>query len=167
MAMECTEILSALRELSSEKYKANVVKMGIPEESSIGVSTGDIRKLAKEIGKSGEIARELWLSGYHEARLLAVLLMDKKTTTLEECQELMNDVISWDLCDHLCKNLIIKIKGYQKLIDKWCDSNKTYLRRGAFTLIASAAIHEKELPEDQADRYLDLIRHYPRMSGSM
>ncbi|GEM_PF-5821936 len=29
------------------KYKANVVKMGIPENYNIGSSTGDIQKLAK------------------------------------------------------------------------------------------------------------------------
>lgn len=44
--------------------------MGIPEENSIGVSTADIRKLAKEIGRSNELAFALWQTGYPETRLL-------------------------------------------------------------------------------------------------
>lgn len=58
--MTCDEIILELKSISSEKYKANVIKMGIPENNSIGVSTGDIRKLAKGVKKSNEFAYELW-----------------------------------------------------------------------------------------------------------
>lgn len=72
----------------------------------------------------------------------------------------MHDVISWDLCDHLCKNLLIKLKGYEDLIEKWCDAEATYMKRAAFTLMASAAIHEKNLQKEALDHYLSLIRTY-------
>ena len=156
--MTSNEILSELKALSSEKYKANVVKLGIPETCSIGVSTEDVRKLAKKAGRDNSLAHELWNTGYHEARLLAVLVMDKKKLTLQEAETLMYDVISWDLCDHLCKNLLIKMKGYEELIEKWCDSEATYTKRAAFTLMASAAIHEKSLENHILDHYLALIR---------
>lgn len=156
--MTCNEILEELNKLSSEKYKANVVKLGIPKENSIGVSTGDVRKLAKQFPKSNELAAELWQTGYHEAKLLAVLLFDKKTISLEQAAGLMEDVQSWDLCDHLCKNLLLKIPGYQELIFNWRLSEGTYYKRAVFTLIASAAIHEKELPEEKIEEYLQLIR---------
>lgn len=87
--MNCNEIILKLKAMASEKYKANVVKLVIPQEQSIGVSTGEIRKLAKTIGKSNELAFGLWETGYHEARLLAVLLFDKKQFSLEEAQRLM------------------------------------------------------------------------------
>ena len=72
----------------------------------------------------------------------------------------MHDVISWDLCDHLCKNLLIQLKGYEDLIEKWCDAEATYMKRAAFTLMASAAIHEKNLQKEALDHYLSLIRTY-------
>lgn len=158
--MNCNEIILKLKAMASEKYKANVVKLGIPQEQSIGVSTGEIRKLAKTIGKSNELAFGLWETGYHEARLLAVLLFDKKQFSLEEAQRLMKDVISWDLCDHLCKNLIIKLKAYDELINKWCISSHTYEKRAAFTLIASAAIHDKNITDETLGDYLRLISEY-------
>ena len=156
--MNCQEIVEKLQSMSSEKYKKNVVKLGIPEQDSIGVSTGDVRKLAKTVGKSDALARELWKTGLHEAKLLAVLVYDKKTVSLKEAADLMDQVYSWDLCDHLCKNLLIQIPGYQDLIGDWRDSDRLYCRRAAFTLIASAAIHEKELSDSQADQYLQWIR---------
>lgn len=158
--MTCAEIIKALQGMSSEKYKENVVKLGIPKENSIGVSTGDVRKLAKEAGKSNDLAMELWNTGYHEAKLLAVLVFDKKTFGLQESAKLMDQVYSWDLCDHLCKNLLLKQKGYEACIEDWCGSEKTYEKRAAFTLIASAAIHEKTLEEQTLDHYLQLIRLY-------
>lgn len=156
--MTCTDIIDKLKGCSSQKHKENVVRMGIPEENSIGVSTADIRKLAKEIGRSNELAFELWKTGYHEARLLAVLLFEKKRVSHDDIEYLMGDVISWDLCDHLCKNLIIKMKDYDCFIKEWSKSSETYKLRAAFTLIASSAIHDDKLDEDTIDEYLMLIR---------
>lgn len=102
--MTCTDIINKLKDCSSQKYKENVVRMGIPEENSIGVSTADIRKLAKEIGRSNELAFELWKTGYHEARLLAVLLFDKKQMSHDDIEYLMGDVISW-----ICAIIYVKI----------------------------------------------------------
>ncbi len=155
--MDCQDIITELKSMSSEKYKANVIRMGIPEKCSIGVSTGDIRKLAKRIGTSNELAYELWETGYHEAKLLAVFLFDKKDILLTEVENLMSDVNSWDLCDHLCKNLIIKLKGYDTVITQWVDSDQTYKKRAAFTLMASAAIHSKKISDETLNDYLHLI----------
>lgn len=117
--MNSKQIIQELQSKASEKYKENVVRMGIPQEKCIGVSTGEVRSLAKKIEKSNELAYELWNSGYHEAKLLAVLVFDKKGCTHSDIEQLMNEVISWDLCDHLCKNLIIKVKDYEEFIFKW------------------------------------------------
>jgi Predicted DNA alkylation repair enzyme len=158
--MNSQEILATLRQVASEEYKSNVMKMGIPSECSIGVSTPAIRSLAKKLGKSNELAYELWHSRYHEAKLLAVLLFNKKQLTLEAVEPLMSDVFSWDLCDHLCKNLLIKMNDYDQLIPQWIVSNHIYKRRAAFTLMASYAIHSKVICGDKVDHYLYLISEY-------
>ena len=63
--MEVNEIIGQLKEMSSEKFKQNVVRMGIPEENSIGVSTVMLRKMVPKIGRSNELAWDLWNTGYH------------------------------------------------------------------------------------------------------
>lgn len=158
--MNCQEILKELQGQAVRTYKENVVRMGIPEEYSLGVPTPVIRKLSKTIGVSHELAFDLWRTGYHEAKLLAVLLFDKKKITVEDVEYLMSEVVSWDLCDHLCKGLIIKRKDYDRFIDAWIASPHTYKKRAAFTLMASAAIHKKDIPCGRLDEYLHLIREY-------
>lgn len=156
--MNSKEIIAELQSRASEKYKANVIRMGIPEEHCIGVSTGEIRSLAKKIDKSNALAYELWNTGYHEARLLAVLVFDKKYITPADIEKLMNEVVSWDLCDHLCKNLIAKMNTYEEFIYKWIASSHIYKKRAAYTLIATAAVHNKKLSQDRLDTYLKWIK---------
>lgn len=156
--MTCGEIIEELKANASEKYKANVVKMGIPEEYSIGVSTAVVRAIAKKTGKSNELAKELWNFGYHEAKLLAVLVFDKKTISHDEIEKIICDVQSWDLCDHLCKNLIIKLKSYDEFISNWITSTHTYKKRAAFTLIASSVVHNKTITNDTLDDFYALYK---------
>lgn len=158
--MNCLEVIEELKTRASEKYKANVVRMGIPEQYSIGVSTAEVRSLAKKIQKSNELALELWITGYHEAKLLAVLLMNPKEMTKDAVEQLIGDVISWDLCDHLCKNLLIKMECRNALLEEWITSSQTYRKRAAFTLIASSVLHDKKLTDDMLDYYLGLIAQY-------
>ena len=133
--MTSQDIIEKLKQESSEKYKANVIKMGVPEENSIGVPTSQLRTIAKEIGKSNEIAYELWNSGYHDAKLLAVLVFEVKKLSFQDIDQLMNDVISWDLCNFICKQMIMKRKDYDDFIEQWIDLNHVYKKRAAFVLI--------------------------------
>ena len=158
--MNCLEVIEELKTRASEKYKANVVRMGIPEQYSIGVSTAEVRSLAKKIQKSNELALELWITGYHEAKLLAVLLMNPKEMTKDAVEQLIGDVISWDLCDHLCKNLLIKMECRNALLEEWITSSQTYRKRAAFTLIASSVLHDKKLTDEILDHYLEMIAQY-------
>ncbi len=155
--MNSIEIVEYLKAEASEKYKTNIVKMGIPAENCIGVSTAILRKLSKGLEKSNKLAFELWNTHYHEARLLSVFLFNSKTLTFSDIDNLMAEVISWDLCDHLCKNLIIKLENYEEYIFNWITANHVYKRRAAFTLIASAAIHDKKIAQDTLDLFLKLI----------
>ena len=153
--MDSREIILELQSKASEKYKENVVRMGIPQEQCIGVSTGEVRNIAKKIEKSNKLAFDLWNSGYHEAKLLAVLVFDKKGCSISDIEKLMSEVISWDLCDHLCKNLIVKMKGYEELIYKWIESTHIYKKRAAYTLIATSVVHNKKISNDILDAYLE------------
>lgn len=158
--MTKNEIIEYLNKISSDKFKSNVVKMGIPEENSIGVSTGDIRKLAKKLGVSQTLSNELWATGYHEAKLLSVLIANINMINFTYIDRIMNDVVSWDLCDHICKNLIVKIPKYEQFIFKWCDDSRVYYKRASYCLIATTVIHNKNLVTEEIDRYLDLIKSH-------
>lgn len=151
------ELLARLRACASEKHRRSVVRLGIPEEASIGVSVAEVRRIAKGVERSNGLARELWATGVHEARLLAALLFEPKAVSHDEARRLIGDVVSWDLCDHLCGALLLRLDGYERLIRDWSDAAETYVKRAAFALIATAATHEREIRAETAADYLALI----------
>lgn len=86
--------------------------------------------------------------------------MDKMKTDNSLVENLMNDVISWDLCDYICKNLIIKLTNYEDFIYKWCNEDKIYLKRAAYCLISTSIIKFKSIDDDKIANYLELISRY-------
>ncbi|AZO94589.1 DNA alkylation repair protein [Halocella sp. SP3-1] len=157
--MDINEIRGILNELSDEKYKKNVIRLGIPKDKALGVRTGDIRKLARKIRTNHKLAWELWQSGVHEEKILAVLLFDKKDITYQEIESLMHDVNSWDLCDHICKNLIIKTSFAADIIKSWSKQSSLYFRRAAFVLMTAEMVKKREKIEpEQVELYIEKIK---------
>lgn len=155
-----TDVLKKLNSLSDAQRKKNLVKLGIPEENSIGVSTGDIRQLAKKYPKDDLFARELWDTKIHEAKLLAVLLLVPKESNNDKINYFMNDIFSWDLCDHFCKNYLIKTKNYTQYIEEWVSEDRLYYKRAAFTLIASQTVKDKQIAEQDLEKFLSYIEEF-------
>lgn len=155
--MTADEALAALHQHASAERRQRVARLGIPLENSIGVSLPDIRRIAKRTGKSSLIARELWASGLHEARLLAALTFVPAELTAADAHALIADARSWDLCDHLCNNLFLHITDYPALIEDWADAAPLFTKRAAFALMASAATHERDISSTGIAHYLRLI----------
>lgn len=155
--MKIEEVLAFLEEHASEKYKKNVVKLGIPEEETIGVATADLRKLAKKMPKEKVFIQALWHTGYHECKMLAVLALRPSDFSKEETAAFMEEIHSWDLCDLFCKTVLIEKPDYEEWINDWSNDDRLYYKRGAFTLIASTSTRVA-LTEAELERYLELIR---------
>lgn len=154
--MTINEIITYLEDSSSEKFKNNIIKLGIPAEHTIGVPTSELRKFSRKLPRDKDFLMELWQTNYHECRILAVLALKPKDCTDEDIDYFMSGIISWDLCDLFCKNVLIKQKDFDRFIQDWIDSDKLYFKRAAFTLIASTSTHASlSIPEISA--YLALI----------
>lgn len=157
--MTIDEIITYFQDSSSEKFKKNIIKLGIPVEHTIGVPTSELRKFARKLPKDKDFLRELWQTNYHECRILAVLALNPKDCTDEDIAYFMSGIISWDLCDLFCKNILIKQTDFDRFIQEWIDSDQLYFKRAAFTLIASTSTHASlSLPE--INEYLKLIDAY-------
>ena len=71
--MTVKDALKQLKALGNEKVRAQNAKNGAGE-NQFGVKHGDIRRLAKKLGSSHELASSLWETGNVDAQLLAILL---------------------------------------------------------------------------------------------
>jgi 3-methyladenine DNA glycosylase AlkD len=141
-------ILKELKAAGTEKKRASAIRVGIPMDKAYGVSVGAVRAIGKRLNGQHALARPLWATGIHEARLLAIFIADPEGMTRRDIERWLDDVVSWDLCDHLCGDLASRRSDAAGLVRRWIKSPKLYVRRAAFALIAELAVHGKAVDDD-------------------
>jgi len=96
---------------------------------------GDLKKIAKEIKKNHALAMDLWSTENFEARLLSVLIMDKKLLTQELIDTLIEDISSLGdteknyISEWLLANQLMKDKKTKELLETWEQNPSPTLRR--------------------------------------
>ena len=150
-------ILKRLKAAGTARKRASAARVGIPMDKAYGVSVGIIRAHAKELKGHHALAQPLWATDIHEARLLATLLADPATMRRGEIERWLDDVVSWDLCDHICGNLVRRRTDAVPLVGRWATSRKLYVKRAAFALIAELAVHHKSIGDEQLADFVDLV----------
>lgn len=155
--MNLEEIISDLKSKESFRNKEGMSRYGINTKNAFGVSVKYLRELGKKIGKNHNLAFDLWESGFHEARILATIIDEPEKTSKTQVKKWIKDVNSWDLCDQLCNNLLVKTVFAYDLSFEWSKSKSEFNKRAGFTLFAVIAVHWKQLED------LDFIRILPRI----
>ena len=155
--MTCEQISSDLIAMANPENVAGMARYGISPVGTLGVSMPVLRKLAKKIGRDHVLAEALWITGVHEARILAALIDDPKLVDGEQMERWVLDVDSWDVCDQLCSNLLSRTGlAYEKAVI-WSGRPETFVKRAGFVLIACLAVHDKNADDAVFETFLFLI----------
>lgn len=150
----------AIRELRSHANAANVAGMaryGIRTERAVGVPMPVLRSLARRAGRSHALARELWDSGIHEARILATLVDELERVTPRQMDRWTRDFDSWDICDQACANLFRYTPCAFEKAAQWARAKPEFVRRAGFSLMAGLAVKAKDAPDARFEDFLPLI----------
>jgi len=134
-----------------------MARYGIDISNAYGVAVPELRRLAREIGHDHVLAMALWASGVHDARLLASMIADPASFSLEGADAWARDFRSWDLCDQCCLNLFRRLQFAHDLARRWRGHAQEFVRRAAFSQIAVLAVHDKNADDDRFVIYLPLI----------
>lgn len=134
-----------------------MARYGIVARKAYGVSVGDIRALGKKIGRNHEVAAKLWKSGVQEGRMLAVFVEDPKQVTSRQMDSWASDFENWADCDTACFHLFDKTPLAWKKIEQWSTRKDEFVKRAAFALLASVALHDKKAPDAPFLKALPLI----------
>jgi 3-methyladenine DNA glycosylase AlkD len=140
-------ILAWFKKRSSAASREGMARYGIPAENASGVSVADIRLLAKRVGRDHALALALWESGSYEARMLTPFVDEPGRVTAAQMDRWCRDFDSWAICDALCFHLFDKTPHAWKKIAKWSDARPEFVKRAAFALLASVALHDKTAPD--------------------
>jgi 3-methyladenine DNA glycosylase AlkD len=147
-----------LKSMANPKNVEGMARFGINPKNTLGVSIPFIRKLGKELGKDHRLAGELWETGIHEARILASLVEEPEKITSSQMDKWAADFDSWDVCDQVCMNLFDRTPFAYRKIVQWSGRREEFVRRAAFSLIASLACHDKAAKDAVFEKLLPVIK---------
>ena len=155
--MSLQNILEELKKNGKPEKVAGMARFGIRTEHVLGTGIPLLRNLAKKYKKNHELALQLWQTGIHEARILAAFIDDPGKVTEKQMEEWVNDFTAWDICDQCCGNLFDKtVFAYDKA-SKWAVSDKEFVKRAGFSLMAQLAVHDKKAETEKFIPFLFFI----------
>jgi 3-methyladenine DNA glycosylase AlkD len=154
---DAASVVAELKRLGSARVREGMARYAIPSDAAFGIAVGTLRQLGKRLGPSHELALELWASGWYEARLLAVFVAEPERVTAALMDRWCKDFDNWAVCDTACFHLFDRTPHALGRISAWAKRRDEFVRRAAFALLASLALHDKEGPDAPFARCLPLI----------
>jgi 3-methyladenine DNA glycosylase AlkD len=159
-------VLTELKRAGSSAYKSDMAKRyGIITKAEVyGVSVSTLRAMAKRIGYDHALAELLWASGIHDARMLATMVDDPADVTPAQMELWVKQMDNWGIVDTACFHYWDRTPHAFGKIEKWSKAKDEFVKRAAFALLASCALH-KQGTDEQMLRGLKLIEreaHDPR-----
>lgn len=156
-------VLAELKRAGDPTYKADMGKRyGIVTKAPVyGVRVATLRTMAKRIGYDHALSEKLWASGVHDARMLATMVDDPADVTAAQMERWVKDMDNWGIVDTACFHYWDRSPHAHKQIEKWAKAKDEFVKRAAFALLASCALH-KQATEAQLMRGLELIEAHAR-----
>jgi 3-methyladenine DNA glycosylase AlkD len=155
--MTTAEVLTWLRRHGSQKNIDGMARYAITAEKAFGVSMATMKGLARQLRGQHALALELWETKWYEARILAALIDDPVQVTARQMDHWSRDFDNWAICDTACLHLFDKTPHAWAKVPAWARSPHEFVRRGAFALMASLALHDKAAPDAKFLPMLPLI----------
>jgi 3-methyladenine DNA glycosylase AlkD len=138
------EALAALEELGEARIRDGLGRYGIVTgERVIGVPMAAIQKVAKAFGRDGALAEALWATRVYDARMLAAYVGDPAALTPARMDRWTRELDNWATCDTLCFKLFDRSPHAFAMVDAWADDPAEFVKRSAFALFASLALHDR------------------------
>jgi 3-methyladenine DNA glycosylase AlkD len=150
----------AIRLLKNRATKATLQGMpryGLPTDKAFGIPVAGIKAVAGALGRDHDLALALWETGWFEARMLAAYVDDPARVTPAQMDRWCRDFDNWGLCDTVCFVLFDRTSHAWPKVAQWSRRRDEFVKRAAFALLASLALHDKQSPDAPFVKSLSLI----------
>jgi 3-methyladenine DNA glycosylase AlkD len=136
-------LLGELERHANAQFRADMVaRYGIVTRAkTLGTPMAKIKAIAKSLGKDHALAEDLWRTGVYEARLLASMVAEPERVTVAQMDRWAKDFDNWAVVDTLCFNLFDRTPHVFGRVTAWARAKDEFIKRGAFALLACAAVH--------------------------
>ena len=150
-------VLRELKALADPKVRAKMEYFGVHVPKAYGISVPVLHEFAKRIGKDHRLARQIWATGIHEAKILATLIGESKKVTPAEMDQWTRDFDSWDVVDAACCYLYAHARPAWNKVAAWSGRREEFVKRASFSLVAYLSYKDKTAPDARFVRFLRAI----------
>src|SRR5215207_6482970 len=134
--MTVNAILAQLESLGDDARRKHNTKSGAPD-NQFGVKLGDIRTVAKRLGRDTALALGLWRTGNVDAQLLATLLMKPKALSAAAVDTLTRSTTCAQVAEWLNAYVVAQHPEQEALREKWMKAKDRWAARAGWHLTAS------------------------------
>lgn len=150
--------MKLLEKAGSEQTRRTYRRHGA-KDPMFGVSFATLKVLVKRIGADHDLARQLWETGNHDARVLAVKVADPGKVTPAELNRWTSD-LQMGMCGGYLAALAAESPHGLAKAKEWFTSTKGNLRSAAWTLAGFLANLDESIPDDWfRDRLAHIEKH--------
>jgi len=151
------DVLQALRAQARPDQLDAMARFGLTGDARLGLAVPTLRALAREFKRDHELALALWDTGIPDAQLLAGMVAEPAKLTVEQMDHWVAGMRAWDVCDQACTNAFVKSPLAWDAIARWAVREPEFEKRAGFTLLAVAAVHQKQRADADFIARLPLI----------
>lgn len=148
-------VLAELEALGTTQNRKVYARHGV-NEPMFGVSFAHLRKLGKKLRPDHELARALWASGNHDARVLALAVADPTKTGRSEIEAWAGDLGNYVLIDEMAA-FIARTPFLDGCAEDWTTGDGEWRASAGWTLVAQQALAGDALGDEYFERRLESI----------
>lgn len=135
--------LTLLHQAARPDQLAGMARFGIVCEGRLGLSVPAMRGIARALGRDHALAQALWDTGIPDARIVASMVAEPALLTARQMDQWVKGFAAWDVCDQTCLNAFARSPLAWRKVHLWSTRQDEFVRRAAFALLATLAVHDK------------------------
>lgn len=145
VVMTLDETMKALEAMGTEQNRKVYPRHGIPEPM-FGVSLANVASLKKKIKTDHELAKSLWDTGNHDARILALKIADPAKFDRELAEKWLDTTTNY-LYPAMIAELTLGKDDWESAMREWAPSTDEWRSCAGFALARLAAERNEKLPD--------------------
>jgi len=162
MARDVDTIMAELESLGTEQNR-NVYPRHGAREPLFGVSYKHMGAVAKRIGRDHALAEALWLTGNHDARVLATKVADPALLGAGTAEAWIEDAANYPLVEGLAKPLSEAVQA-PEIAASWRERDDEWVSSAGWAVTAHLALRSGTFDDAECARLLDEIE--ARIAGA-
>ena len=143
LTSQLEQALALLHQHARPTELAGMARFGIVGDMRLGLSMPAMRHIARKLGHNHALALALWDTGIPDARIVAGMVAEPTKLTSRQMDAWAKGFASWDVCDQVCGSAFLVSPLAWSKLPVWAARKEEFVRRAAFALLATLAVHDK------------------------